>query len=113
MISTEKRANAATKREKVTHVRFVQHRTTENFLNYKLILSIFLVSESTFLGLIVTEEACLILCVYLSINSRHLTALIGSEAGESRPGLGGRWPAADLWPMRAQYCDKTDQSGHG
>ena len=84
------------------------------FLNYKLILSEYFSGlGSTFLGLIVTEEACLILCVYLSINSRHLTALIGSEAGESRPGLGGRWPAADLWPMRAQYCDKTDQSGHG
>ena len=52
-----------------------------------------------------TGEACLILCVYLSINSRHLTALIGSEPGAGQPGLGGRWPAADFWPMRWQYCD--------
>ena len=51
-------------------------------------------------GLILTGEACLILCVYLSINSRHLTALIGSEPGAGQPGLGGRWPAADIWPMR-------------
>ena len=65
-----------------------------------------------FLGLIVTGEACLILCVYLSINSRHLTAQIGSEQpGEGQPGLGRRWPAADFCPMSAQYCDRGDQSG--
>lgn len=98
----------------MNHERIVQHRTTYNFSeSYTDIEHFSGLGVYTFLGLIVTEEACLILCVYLSINSRHLTALIGSEAGEGQPGLGGRWPAADLWPMRAQYCDRADQSGHG
>ena len=65
-----------------------------HFLNHMRLSSF-----GIFLGLIVTGEACLILCVYLSINSRHLTALIGSE----QPGLGRRWPAADFCPMNAQY----------
>ena len=71
-----------------------------------------------FLCLIVTQKACLILCVYLSINSRHLTALIGSEAGRK---MAGSWlltnEGAVLWsrdcsqPIRDKYCDGIDQSG--